>query len=60
MEVPQGNSLCNYLNKQKCHLVFFFSYTNLENRRAELFLPGDVGTSGSGERRRRWEKGVGG
>jgi hypothetical protein len=51
MEISQGNSLCDYL-KQKMP-SFFFSFTELENRRAKLVLPGGVGTSGRGE---RWGK----
>jgi hypothetical protein len=34
------------LNKQKCH---FFSFTKLENRRAQQVLPEGFGTSGRGE-----------
>jgi hypothetical protein len=40
--------------KQKCH---FFSFTKLENRRAEEVLSGGVDTSGRG---RKWGKCVGG
>jgi hypothetical protein len=54
MEMSQGNSLCSYLKQRKCH---FFSFTKLENRRAELVLPGYVvGTSGRG---RKMEKVMG-
>jgi hypothetical protein len=56
MEMPQQNYLCRYL-KQKCLFFFFyfFSYTKLENRRAEQILPlgwgwGDaVSTNATGE-----------
>jgi hypothetical protein len=48
MEMSQGNSLCIYLKQIK--MSFFFSFTKLENRRAEQILPG-------GKRRcgRAWE-----
>jgi hypothetical protein len=52
MKMSQRNSLYSYL-KQKC----FFSFTKLENRRAEQVLSKVVGTSGRG---RMWGKAVGG
>jgi hypothetical protein len=43
--MSQGNSLCSYLKQTK---MSFFSFTKLENKRAEQVLPGGVGTSGRG------------
>jgi hypothetical protein len=38
-------------------MLFFFSFTELENSRVEQILPGGVVPMGEG---RRWGKGVGG
>jgi hypothetical protein len=46
MEMSQGNFLCSYLKQTK--MSFFFSFTKLENRRAEQVLSREVGTSGRG------------
>jgi hypothetical protein len=46
MEVPQGNSLCNYLKQAK---MSFFSFTKSENKRVEQVLPGRVSTCGKRE-----------
>jgi hypothetical protein len=35
-------------------MSFFFSFINLENRRAEQVLPGGICTSGRGEEMRKW------
>jgi hypothetical protein len=49
MNMSQGNSLGSYLKQTK---MSFFSFTKLENRRAELVLPVGGG--------KRLKKGVGG
>jgi hypothetical protein len=52
MEIPQGNSLYNYLYLQQSKISTFFSFpsTKSENRKAEQFLSREgVGTSGRGE-----------
>jgi hypothetical protein len=46
MEVSQRYFLCSYLKQVKC---YFFSFTKLENRKAEQVLGRVVSTSGSGE-----------
>jgi hypothetical protein len=43
------------LNNQKCHVFFFFSYTKLENRRAEQVPPGGLVMVGGW---RRWGNGT--
>jgi hypothetical protein len=44
MEVPQGKSLCSYLEQPKMLFFFFsfFSYTKLENKWVEQVLPGEL------------------
>jgi hypothetical protein len=49
--MSQGNSLYNYLKQIK--MSFFFSFTKLENRRAEQVLSG--GLAGGGCKERMWE-----
>jgi hypothetical protein len=55
--MSQGNSPCSYLKQTK--MSFLFSFTKLENRKAEEVLPcvGGVVPVGEG---RRWGKGEGG
>jgi hypothetical protein len=48
MEVPQRNSLCNYLKQQKCHFALP-SFAKSENRRAEQVLSEGVDTSVRGK-----------
>jgi hypothetical protein len=45
MEVPQGNTLC-FLNKQKCHFIFFYTIGEQEGRTGPVE---GVGTSGRGD-----------
>jgi hypothetical protein len=63
---PISNSLCSVLNNQKYHFViFFFSYTKLENKRTEQVLTGlwvggglvPVGGGGGGGKVRECEYG---
>jgi hypothetical protein len=49
MEMSQGNSLCSYLKPTK---MSFFSFTKLENRRAEQVLPMGLVPVGGGK---MWE-----
>jgi hypothetical protein len=53
MELSQGNSQCSYLKQTK---MSFFSFTKLENRRAELVLSMVLVPVGGG---RIWGKGGG-
>jgi hypothetical protein len=55
VEMSQGNSLCNYL--KQIRMSFFFSFTQLEKRRAKQVLSGGLVPVGG---RRMWGKCVGG
>jgi hypothetical protein len=48
MEVPQGNSLCNYVKQAKMSFPFSF-VCKIENRKGDQVLLGRVDTSGKGE-----------
>jgi hypothetical protein len=52
MGISQENSLYGYLKETKNDT--FFSFTNLENRRAEQVLPGEVSTSERREEVGKW------
>jgi hypothetical protein len=54
MELPQENSLCNYLKHAKCYF-FFLSFAKSENKREEQVLPGRLIKVGVV---RRWGKGI--
>jgi hypothetical protein len=61
MEVPQGNSLCNYIKQLKMSFFFFFHFTKFENRWAEQVLPGGLvpgGERGDGKKMKEGKYGT--